>query len=502
MKLDMQHSEPNNPKASASPHRSFDWTAQHGFARFSGDRNPMHMDAVAARRTQAGQPVVHGMHQVLWALELVASHQRPALPLAQIKVRFQRLTYVGDTVTLETKSCDRTCIRAQLCVDGITVATINITYGEPMKAAIKEKRAAPNVPPSWPEEPVELSLGQMVNAAGWLAFAQSQEECAQEFSALTEMIGAKRVAALACMSRLVGMVCPGLHSMFSGFSVNALEIDDGPNAIHYQVTSVDERFRLIRQSVEGGGWSGVIESFARVPPVAQPSMDQFANLVRRDEFNGSSALIIGGSRGLGEATAKLIAAGGGVVTITYSVGLDDALEVQKQIQQWGAKCEIMPYDATKPAAGQLSNLNPMPASLYYFATSFIARRKSGLFVQSIFDDFMRVYVVGFQDLCHELLRCTKNTLSIFYPSSVFVENRPAEMTEYAMAKAAAEVLCADLARSRKEFRILVERLPRMLTDQTATVMPTEMATPLEVMLPIVRNLETPATKLSGAGDLS
>ena len=45
---------------------------QERFAALSGDRNPMHMDAVAARRTQAGLPVVHGIHTLLWALDSIA----------------------------------------------------------------------------------------------------------------------------------------------------------------------------------------------------------------------------------------------------------------------------------------------------------------------------------------------------------------------------------------------------------------------------------------------
>ena len=32
------------------------------FAAISGDRNPVHLDAVLARRTQAGVPVAHGVH--------------------------------------------------------------------------------------------------------------------------------------------------------------------------------------------------------------------------------------------------------------------------------------------------------------------------------------------------------------------------------------------------------------------------------------------------------
>jgi acyl dehydratase len=44
------------------------------FAALSGDWNPMHMDPVAARRTQAGLPAVHGIHGLLWALENTPSN--------------------------------------------------------------------------------------------------------------------------------------------------------------------------------------------------------------------------------------------------------------------------------------------------------------------------------------------------------------------------------------------------------------------------------------------
>ena len=72
-------------------------------------------------------------------------------------------------------------------------------------------------------------------------------------------------------------------------------------------------------------------------------------------------------------------------------------------------------------------------------------------------------------------------ISVLYPSSVAVVDRPGDMTEYAMAKSAGEILCADLERSDKRFRILVERLPRMLTDQTAeAVIPAKAMSPVEV----------------------
>jgi hypothetical protein len=477
----------------SAPARVFDWTAQQQFAELSGDRNPMHMDAVAARRTHAGQPVVHGMHAVLWALETLARKGDLQHPIARIKVGFQKLIYVGDTVTLETVRRDVAGIALQLCVDKLAVASINIAFGEPI--APGEIGNAPDAfPPSqWPEEPINLSLTDVERASGWLAFARNVEAAAQSFPGLSAAIGAQRVSALACMSRLVGMVCPGMHSTFFGLTVRATEPPGVHNAIRYAVTSVHGQFRLVQQTVEGGGWSGAVQSIARIPPVAQTSMKDLAHLVHAGEFQKTNALIIGGSRGLGELTAKLIVAGGGAVTITYAIGRDDAIDVQRQLRHWSGKCEILQYDAMLPAADQLAQLAGVPTSLYYFASTPIFLRKTRLYSPTIFEKFYRVYVEGFYEVYTSALRDQKAGTSVFYPSSVAVEDHPLDMTEYAMAKAAGEILCSDLARSNGGYRFIVERLPRMLTDQTATVMPIKTIAPVEVMLPIVRRMETSAT---------
>jgi acyl dehydratase/NAD(P)-dependent dehydrogenase (short-subunit alcohol dehydrogenase family) len=492
LSLDLEGSSQNGQLADmsvpliASETRTFDQKAQEDFAFFSGDRNPIHVDAIQARRTQAGQPIVHGMHAVLWALDVTARNQALG-PVTQLKAEFQKLIYVGDQVTLEIISQNDAGIRLELSVDGLVVTSLKLTFGN---ARLEIDRTGPTPAVhehSWPEDPRELSFEQMGQASGWLSLARSVGPLADFFPAAAAALGASRVAALACMSRQVGMVCPGLHSIFSGFTVNLASQSD---AMFFQVTSVDDRFRLIEQSVEGGGWSGTIESFARHPPVLQPRVKHLGQFVRTNEFQQVSALIIGGSRGLGELTAKLIAAGAGAVTITYAVGRADALEIQRQIRDWGELCEVIPYDATQPAESQLRSLKRAPTSLYYFATPPIARRKTNLYAPSVFNDFLRVYVDGFHDLVQRLLQPPGARLSAFYPSSIAVEERPAEMTEYAMAKAAGEVLCKDLARFRKGLRVVVERLPRMLTDLTATVAPVDTADPLDVMLPIVRRVET------------
>jgi NAD(P)-dependent dehydrogenase (short-subunit alcohol dehydrogenase family) len=471
------------------PERIFDWAVQEQFSQLSGDRNPMHMDAVAARRTHAGQPVVHGIHAVLWAMETLAGKGDLQHPISRIKVRFQKLIYVGDAVTLKIVRQDIAGISLHVCVDELPVSSIDIGFGEPLYGVVRENSPDATPPSGWPEEPANLSLTQVEQATGCLAFAQNVEAAEHSFPGLSAAIGSRRVSALACMSRLVGMVCPGMHSTFFSLTVRTIEPPEPKEAIRYGVTSVHDQFRLVKQTVEGGGWSGTIESIVRIPPVAQSSLGALAGLVDGSEFQETSALIIGGSRGLGELTAKLIVAGGGAVTITYSIGRDDAIEVQRQIREWGGKCEVLQYDATLPATSQFAHLDSTPTSLYYFATTPIFVRKTRLYTPAVFEKFYRVYAEGFYEVCTTTLRDSKPGSSVFFPSSVAVEDHPLDMTEYAMAKAAGEILCGDLARSKEGFRFIVERLPRMLTDQTASVMPVKTIDPLEVMLPIVRRME-------------
>jgi hypothetical protein len=77
---------------------------------------------------------------------------------------------------------------------------------------------------------------------------------------------------------------------------------------------------------------------------------------------------------------------------------------------------------------------------------------------------------------------------VFYPSTVFVDERPKGMTEYAMAKAAAEVLIADLAKRLRHVQPVAHRLPRLATDQTAGLFAAGGDGNAQVLLPVMREL--------------
>jgi 3-oxoacyl-[acyl-carrier protein] reductase len=68
------------------------------------------------------------------------------------------------------------------------------------------------------------------------------------------------------------------------------------------------------------------------------------------KLEGKAALITGGSRGIGAAIAKRLAADGASVAITYTKGTDAAATVVKDIEKAGGKAIAIQADGTNPAA--------------------------------------------------------------------------------------------------------------------------------------------------------
>jgi 3-oxoacyl-[acyl-carrier protein] reductase len=70
------------------------------------------------------------------------------------------------------------------------------------------------------------------------------------------------------------------------------------------------------------------------------------------KLEGKIALITGGSRGIGAAIAKRLAADGAKIAITYTKGADAAASVIKEIEGAGGKAIAIQADATDADAGK------------------------------------------------------------------------------------------------------------------------------------------------------
>ena len=255
--------------------KAFTTFDQDHFALLSGDRNPMHVDPVAARRTQAGGPAVHGMHATLWALDAIFAATPVDEPVASIAVRFQKFIHVGTPVELRLILGSGRW-RADLVTHGVVATTIDLRFGA---RTLNDGRKLSDTTLVI-DGPAERALSSMKGLNGVLP-TPSQTDVAVMFPAVARTIGAERAAGLTVLSTLVGMVAPGLHSIFSGFEVMLVDVGRCPQDVTFAVRHVDNRVSMVDIEIYGAGISGSVTAFARQAPVAQPSLSEMRDLFNR-----------------------------------------------------------------------------------------------------------------------------------------------------------------------------------------------------------------------------
>lgn len=438
--------------------RSFSIDDQSWFARVSGDANPIHIDPVQARRLLYGEVVVHGAHLLLWAIDL-AIRNLPAGPhsLVELKAVFSQPVRLGETVTLTAKHVGEGRAKIHATVAGTTVARGTVAFRAGRSPAAAVARTAPA------QDCRALDYDAIRDARGELALYVDKDEVLTRY-AHVDALAPAQVAELLAVTRLVGMECPGDRSLFAAVSLAGEERGAHARAcLEYGVERADDRHGLIALAVRGPTLRGRVEALHRPAPVQQPAMELIARSVVPGEFADREALVVGGSRGLGEVAAKLLAAGGARVTISYRLGVRDAERVVDEIARFGGTCRAIQLDVLDP--GPLQGLRP--THLYYFASPRIARRTSRAFSMPEFIRYAQYYVAGLHAVVQRA-RASCDELFVLYPSTMYIDEPARGLGEYAAAKAAGEQICRQL-QAAGAIRARCVRFPRVSTDQTAEI---------------------------------
>ncbi len=474
--------------------KTFSNLDQVAFAQISGDWNPMHMDELAARRRMFGRCVVHGIHLGLWALDQLfneVNHGRQAC-LLRWKAVFHKPVGVGEPVTLkivEYNESDRdACVEMAISSVVGTVTTLKVSW-EWLKSnkCGKDYRDTSCVGISEMDKPRSFLITELGEAKGSLLLSSLSSEVTNLFPGLSNMLPNEQLQHILATTRLVGMECPGLHSVFYAADLvfSAALPDDQPDQLAYRVTRFDPRFRRATIAVEASGCSGTLTAFVHSTQ-SQPEFVKLSQRIRPGEFSGQRALVVGGSRGIGEVTCKLLAAGGAEVLLTYCRGKADADVVAQQIHLGGGSVHVRMLDVLAKDLMESMPADFGPTHLYYFATPFIFAGSSTAFQQDLFQKFCHCYVSAFAVLVEGLI--PSGLTHILYPSSTALDELPTDMAEYTAAKAGGEAICALLANRHSQLRVLYPRLPRVATDQTATFLPVETGDLVSVMLSHLREL--------------
>jgi hypothetical protein len=468
--------------------KTFGESDQAAFAMFSQDRNPLHMDPVKARRFLSGAQVVHGINLLLTGLNILVAGNRQLTAISRVICEFKVAVNLDEEVTyiLQERTADRIVIHA--CLESTVCTKITVFLGEACSVAPPSSSGRQTLEVGGLAEPLNLSeqeCGRFSSNLTWDSRTAVHADLL--YPALSSVYSANFCQAFATLSYIVGMVCPGLNSMFLSLDVKIAEDWRVARQLSFQVVKFEDRIKLIDMQIDDGPLLGVIKAFRRPEPVRQAGLDEVMALVGEDEFRFMDSYVIGGSRGLGELMGKIVAAGGSKVTLGYAVGKEDAERVRDEINtRFPGVCDIEWFDV-----GRLDDRAATLAvkdAVFYFPTPVISKKINTVFNQNVFQKFLEFYVYAFATLCYQIEALATKKVRIFYPSTMFVADRPNGMTEYAMSKAAAELMIADMNRTLTHVKIHVVRLPRLKSDQTNSIFQVKTEPSIDYLLSAARSM--------------
>lgn len=449
------------------------------FARLSGDYNPIHLDPVLARRLLFGRTVLHGMHLLLAMADQLLAGLTSPLRLTRIVADFRRPAGEGQSIDFASREHGAGRAREEAMFRQISLMTLELEFSPPGPPAVQ----IPDAGSPW-AQPQEWSIPELRNRGGRIPLWMDRVLASKLFPNLVRLFPPEQLATLLAVSRLVGMEAPGLHSLLRGFELSGSSNRNAPE-LTYQVKRVDERFSLVDLRVEAPGLSGTVSAGLRPGPTVQADYEAIRRLVRSGEFAGERALVIGGSRGLGEAAVKLLAAGGADVRFTYCRGEAEANELVRQITRAGATAAGFRHDVLEPQSHfkLMRELEVwQPTVLAYFATPHIFAGHKGHFSAELFRCFCDFYVTAF----HATFESLPMLRGVLYPSTIAIDDPQPNLMEYSAAKSAGETLCRSLAAQRPHVRIACPRFGRLATDQTATLLASPGSDPIPPVLAALR----------------
>lgn len=461
--------------------RRFTSENQIAFAELSGDYNPLHIDEVASRRLIFGSTVVHGIHALLWSLDCLLEDKKEYFELNSIKAVFPKPIRVGEEVFFSFNKQDDLSLRIELSTSQSIVTIITVKLDK----AVQQNFDYLNT--GFPEkiEPRVLSDKEIESDSDALELYLNIAVATKMFPHLMRCLSPLQIALILATTRLVGAKCPGLHSIYSEIALTKNTPNDNIT-MNYEVTKLDKRVGLVLMKVVSPDMTGTIKAFRRPAPLVQEKYLSLKNKVDNHEFSDQRALIIGGSRGLGEVVAKLLSGGGADVKITYHQGKKDAMRIVDDIVSNGGIADCCQYDVLNPEKSFPNILmnDWVPTHLYYFATPFIFSGIKGKFSPRLFTKFCDYYVTGFVNIVDQL--SDSGVKNIFYPSTVAIDELPTSMGEYAVTKIASEKLCDFLEKSDQDMTIYKPRFPRVATDQTVSIIPVINHDPVPLMIKELR----------------
>ncbi len=416
--------------------RSFSLDDQTAFARLSSDCNPMHLDEAFARRTQVGAPVVHGIHTSRLGGECRAASLSPQgrqhprqIPAAALS----RRTCIGPNSRAERTA--RSNSRSSPQTRWSRSIRLSSEPGKSASAHAHRRRRRRRADVAACRSPLRG------------ACRPDRRRCDRRWRrpiAVSRADGldrrfrrSRRCSRLRRLSAWPARDCTRCLPVSTSI---AIAKSDRRSALAYAVQKVDARFRSLQIDVSGSGIAGRLDAFARPAPPSQPGMTEISPRVTGSPFAGQRSLIVGGSRGLGEVTAKIVAAGGGHPVITYR---ESQHEAERVVGRHSRRRRPMRNPALRCAGCRQANSCRQLGSgrlllLFRDAKDIPAQIGAVRTGKAAHVPELSMPTASSTSAPRWLMTDLRK-LAVFYPSTIAIDEGVSTTTEYAMAKIAGEI---------------------------------------------------------------
>lgn len=457
--------------------RTFSIKDQLDFADFSGDHNPIHIDIIEARKTMIGGCVVHGINGLLWALNCL--YIQINFNLKSVKATFNNPIYIDTKVTC-LLNLEKKIIKLVLPDNTISYLIRYEIYSGNTKKI--QNYPLPSLgtltlPKKIHIENLDLGHSYPSKFGGDLGIASKL------YGQLSKNLGADTIYEVAILSNIVGMQIPGLHSLFLECEISLHNRQPSLNPC-YRLTKVDQRFGLIHIKYTGCNLLSKMITLERPHYESKKCSVIEEALPLSINLKDQRILVIGGSRGLGAAFAKVSTMLGAEVTITYAQGQSDAKNVLDDIKSYSdIDIQAIPLNVT--SALEIEAIDLDYDILCYFASPKISPTK-GEFEQDLFDNFYVFYCKSFERIARRFSDCGGK--KIYWPSTIFLEENNKDFSEYIAAKKVGENICKNLA-SETTLKVFFQRLDKISTDQTLSLISIPMLDAVSVAIDIAKLLD-------------
>ena len=267
------------------------------------------------------------------------------------------------------------------------------------------------------------------------------------------------------------MKVPGLNSILYSLSLNLFKKNH--NSLSFKISKFDKRFNLIEQSFFGLSLAGNIKTLIR-PNIKQENFNNKVLKIKKKQFSHQKALIIGGSKGLGEAVVKILSHGFADIMFSFNTGKKDAFKIKSKNNK---KIKIFYLNVEKKLnLKQIKLIQRFkPTHFYYFATPKIFTGEAYNFDVKKFNLFNQYYLSSFNEIFKVLDKVKLK--AVFSPSSISVNEPTSKLFEYSCSKSAMETYFVYLKSKYRYINFYFPRLLKIRTNQTISVFNEKLKSP-------------------------